>query len=56
MRGVEMSETSAAGLEAGPSWVREVDDDIIMALDGACGVNADEISRKTKILLLNDKR
>ena len=42
MGGVEMSGTPAAGLEAGPSRAREVDDDAVMGLDGPYGVDADE--------------
>ena len=42
MGGVEMPETPSAGPEAGPSRVREVDDDVVMALDGPYGVDTDE--------------
>jgi len=42
MGGVEMSDTPAAGPEPGPSRVREVDGDVVMAHDGPYGVDADE--------------
>jgi hypothetical protein len=42
MGGVEMSEAPAAGLAAGPSRVRGVDDDVVMVRDGPYGADVDE--------------